>query len=215
MEYEIRYYYPTTELDIIINKIKNINDLNKGIRTYEKTMQFNHCDNRYDFYTKEIDGRFRVRLSSNEEYSKCKISWKRRLKEINTDINSEEEIELEIKYDEVSNLLFLINNVMHFPLIESYERYRTTFYNDEIEIAVDEYPFGIALEIESKSQNSDPKEIIMKWSDILELDINNRYKLSWDDKYKELCLEQNIEIFNEVAFDKPMPKVINIDEKKN
>jgi hypothetical protein len=30
------------------------------------------------------------------------------------------------------------------------QRYRTIFKNEEIEIAVDRYPFGIALEIENK-----------------------------------------------------------------
>ncbi len=29
----------------------------------KKTIQYNHSDPRYDFYSKEIDGRFRLRLS--------------------------------------------------------------------------------------------------------------------------------------------------------
>lgn len=91
-------------------------------------------------------------------------------------------------------------------LIESYERYRTVYYNEEIEISIDEYPFGIALETESKSLIN-PKEIVKKYVDILNLDINKAYRLSWDDKYTELCKEQNIEIFKHVTFDLPMPKI--------
>ena len=41
---------------------------------------------------------------------------------------------------------------MQFKIVEGYERYRTVFDNDEIEISVDEYPFGICMEIENKSQ---------------------------------------------------------------
>lgn len=36
--------------------------------------------------------------------------------------------------------------------VESYERYRNIFTNDDIEIVIDKYPFGIALEIENKSK---------------------------------------------------------------
>ena len=39
---------------------------------------------------------------------------------------------------------------MHFNIVESYERYRTVFENEDVEISVDEYPFGICLEIENK-----------------------------------------------------------------
>ena len=48
--------------------------------------------------------------------------------------------------------------------IESYERYRTTFINDDVEISVDEYPFGVALEIENKSSDKDPELIVKKWT---------------------------------------------------
>lgn len=94
---------------------------------------------------------------------------------------------------------------MHFKLVESYERYRNIFENDDVEIALDEYPFGLALEIESKGDN--PDEIIKKWVLNLGLKLNDAYRLSWDDKYKELCEKQNIEQYNIVTFDKKMPEV--------
>ena len=121
--------------------------------------------------------------------------------------NEEEEVELSIKYEEYNSLIFIIENVLKMKSMESYERYRTTYYNNEIEIAVDEYPFGIALEIENKSNSENPKEIVKKWTELLNLDINNSYKLSWDDKYTSLCKQQNIEIFKHVTFDKEMPEI--------
>lgn len=209
MEYEVRYYYPAEKLDSIIKKLKSIKGLKMGSRCYEKTEQFDHPNNEMSFYSKEIDGRFRIRVTKNDEIAKCKISWKRRIPTTTTtDVNQEEEVELSIKYNEYDNLMFLINNVLKMKSVESYERYRTIFTNDEIEISVDEYPFGVALEIENKSNSKKPKEVVRKWAKILGLDINKTYRLSWDDKYSELCKSQNIKQYNHVTFDKPMPKVI-------
>ena len=173
MEYEVRFYYPSDMYDDLVDKLSNISDLQKGYRTYEKTMQFNHCDARYNFYSKEIDGRFRFRISSNDERNEAKLSWKRRLPTTtNSLVNKEEEVEVHILYDEVDNFLYLIENVMHFTLVESYERYRTVFINDDIEISVDEYPFGVALEIENKSKDKNPEDVILYYTNLLELDIN-------------------------------------------
>ncbi len=210
MEYEIRFYYNEKKLKNIVNKLKELSDLNCGLRTYEKTSQYNHSDSRYDFYSKAVDGRFRLRMSSNELETKCKLSWKRRLPStLETSINKEEEKEVRINSEDFENFEYIINNVMHFDLVESYERYRTCFENDEIEIAVDEYPFGICIEVEAKSEVQNSEQIIKKWVDKIGLNINDAYRLSWDDKYLELCKEQNIEAFNEVTFDKMMPKIKN------
>lgn len=208
MEYEVRYYFPSERLAEIIKKLDCTKEvINKG-RSYEKTMQFDHPSKTMSFYTKEIDGRFRVRVTKNEKDAKCKISWKRRLPSTRIgEVNAEEEVEVNIKYEELNNLMFLISNVLKMKDVESYERYRTIFTNDDIEIAVDEYPFGIALEIENKSDCENPRENVKKWTKLLGLDINKAYRLSWDDKYRELCKEQKIKQFSHVTFDLPMPRV--------
>ena len=208
MEYEARYYFNTNKFNDLVDKLKNIKGIVMEDRYYEKTTQFDHPSNNISFYSKEIDGRFRIRITKNNNISKCKISWKRRIPNCNSDgVNKEEEVEVNINYNEYDSLMFIINNVIKMKSVESYERYRTLFVNDEIEIAVDEYPFGIALEIENKSITNNPSEVVKKWISILGLDINNSYKLSWDDKYSELCKEQNIEQYNHVSFDLPMPEV--------
>ncbi len=92
-------------------------------------------------------------------------------------------------------------------LVESYERYRINYSNDEIEISIDEYPFGFALEIENKGSNN-PEDTVKKYVELIGLDINDSYRLSWDDKYSELCKEQNIEELKEVVFGKVMPKIM-------
>ena len=208
MEYEVRYYFPTEKLNSIIEKLKNVKGLKMEKRSYEKTSQFDHPNSEMSFYSKEVDGRFRIRITKNDEIAKCKISWKRRIPDTKTtDVNKEEEVELSIKYEEYDNLMFLINNVLKMKDVESYERYRTIFTNEEVEISVDEYPFGIALEVENKSNTKDPREVVKKWVEILGLDINKAYRLSWDDKYSELCKSQNIKQYSHVTFDLPMPRV--------
>lgn len=208
MEYEVRFYYPSSEVNNLLDKLSELKELEKKPRTYEKTVQYNHSDPRYDFYSKEIDGRFRLRLSKNIEESKCKLSWKRRLPNTTENlVNKEEEKEVRISYDDVDNFIFIIENVMHFKVVDSYERYRTIFTNEDVEISIDEYPFGIALEIENKSSTKNPEEVVMNYASKLKLNIKDSYRLSWDDKYVELCKEQNKKIYNEVTFDKDMPSI--------
>lgn len=208
MEYEVRFYYSTKDIHKLLNKLQELKELNKSLRTYEKTVQYNHSDFRYDFYSKEIDGRFRLRISKNKKESKCKLSWKRRLSSTGeTSVNKEEEREVNIYYEDLDNFIYIIENVMHFKIIESYERYRTVFINEDIEISIDEYPFGIALEIENKSKVKDPEENVLNYVNKLGLSIEDSFRLSWDDKYAELCKKQNKEIYNEVTFDKDMPSI--------
>ena len=163
---------------------------------------------KYDFYSKEIDGRFRVRKTIGDNVSKCMITWKRRLKSnVKQLIHQEEEIELQINPNEYENLCLLLENVLHLTIIESYERYRSIFSNEDIEIVVDEYPFGICIELENKSKTKEATEVIKTWLDKLKFDINDAYRLSWDDKYSELCKEQNIKVEKIVRFDKNMPRI--------
>ena len=208
MEYETRYYYPIESLNDILMKLRDYKELKEKTRSYEKTMQFDHPCEGMSFYSKEIDGRFRIRLTESKDSSKCMLSWKRRLPDtIKSEINKEEEVELSILPNEYENLMFIVEKVLKMKPIESYERYRTRFTNDEIEISIDEYPFGIAFEIENKSHDGQPMKIVKKWVEKLGLDIKDAYRLSWDDKYAELCKEQNVKKYNHVKFDLPMPKV--------
>ncbi len=208
METEIRFYYSIESKDTVINYLKKFEKLTFKGRFYECTDQYNHPMKKYDFYRKEIDGRFRVRKTIGDNISKCMITWKRRLKEnVKELIHQEEEIEVSINPEEYDKLCSLLEEVIHLSIVESYERYRSIFSNEDIEIVVDEYPFGLCVEIENKSKTKDAETVIKEWLSKLKLDINEAYRLSWDDKYAELCKEQNKEIYNVVRFDKDMPKI--------
>ena len=210
METEIRFYYSIDSKDEIINYLNKYKELEFKGRFYECTDQYNHPMKEYDFYSNTIDGRFRVRKTIGNNISKCMITWKRRLKENAKElIHKEEEIEVSIDPKEYDNLNLLLNNVLHLNMIESYERYRSIFSNKEIEIVVDEYPFGLCIEIENKSKDKNPEELIKKWLKNLKLNINDAYRLSWDDKYAELCKKQNKPEEKIVRFNKDMPSISN------
>lgn len=208
MEYEIRFYYSKEEKNNLISILDSVNSLNCKGKVYEKTIQYNSTLKDNDFYSKSIDGRYRVRLSKGENFSKCLLSWKRRLNGANKNlINREEEIECRINSEDYENFIYLTENVVKLNRVESYERYRTSYINDDIEISIDEYPFGIALELEAKS-NIDQEDIIDKYMKILNLKYENSYRLSWDDKYEELCAEQGIVKKKDILFsDKNMPVI--------
>lgn len=203
MEYEVRFYYPLDSYKKEFEKLKSIKELNYEGRKHEITSQFNHPSKEYNFYSKEIDGRFRIRKTEENDKGICLISWKRRLKGDNL---RQEEVELTIGLNEYDNLMFIVNNVLHMTLIETYERYRSVFKNDEVEIVLDEYPFGLALEIEAKTDENQ-EEVINKYLKLLDLKCEDSYKLSWDDKYEELCKNQNVTMYKEVVFGKEMPKI--------
>ena len=153
-----------------------------------------------------ITGIVVYKVISSNELIKLESSYNKIKNEYYSDINKEEEVELNIMANEYDNLIFIVKNVLHMNEVESYERYRTTYSNNEIEIALDEYPFGLAVEIEAKKEENS-ENIVRKYVDMLNLDANRKYRLSWDDKYEELCKDQNIEHFNHVAFNKEMPEV--------
>ena len=81
METEIRFYYSIDCKENVINYLSKYTELNFLGRFYECTNQYNHPMKKYDFYSKKIDGRFRVRKKKRKNISKCMITWKRRLKD--------------------------------------------------------------------------------------------------------------------------------------
>ena len=211
IETEVRFLYSLSEENKILNYLKNISSLTYKGSFQEKTTQYNHPMKEYDYYSKEIDARFRVRTTVNNELKKCMITYKRRSpKFLEEEINVEEEVEVTVNYNELDNLLYILENVIHMELVESYERTRHVFSNEDIEVVVDIYPFMIAVEVENKSKEKDPKSVILYYLNLLGLNLKDSYRLSWDDKYEELCKSQNIKQYNIVDKEKEMPVFENV-----
>ena len=162
IETEIRFLYSLSEEEKILNYFKSFNEFTYMGAFNEKTLQYNHPMKEYNFYSKEIDARFRLRITTGKNYHKTMITYKRRLENFLTeDINTEEEVEVEVTNNSTENLIYLLENVLHMTLVESYTRTRHIFKNNDVEVAVDVYPFMIAIEIENKSKDKDPKAVIL------------------------------------------------------
>lgn len=206
MEQEVRFYFASQRLSPL-RKLLGQQGLDQGKRAHEVTLQYDHCDPHRSFYSKEVDGRLRVRTSTTDTRCICLLSWKQRTPlTFSGQINQEIEEEVHIDGSDIDHLRFILEQVFQFPLVESYERYRTIFSDASVEIALDEYPFGVALEVESKAQEY-AEEIISNWVAKLGLHLDDAYRLSWDDMYKELCASQGVPCFSHVRFGKPMPQV--------
>ena len=196
MEIESRFFYDSEDYDDLLSKFKAVEGLEFEGCYLEETVQYDTPDKANSFYSKEIDGRFRLRVSENLESGKkkAKISWKRRTKETYKDgIHKEEEVEVLLNNGDISRMRFLLENVIKMEKVESYERYRNVFNANDVEIVIDKFPFAVAVEIESKAEDEDrANDIIKEWAKKLGLDLDKAYSLSWDDKYKELCEERGI-----------------------
>ena len=210
IETEVRFLYSLSEEEKILNYLHKFSELTYKGCFQEKTIQYNHPMKEYNFYSKEIDARFRVRITTGQNYQKTMITYKRRLADFFTeDINTEEEVEVEVTHHSTKNLIYLLEDVLHMTLIESYTRTRHIFKNDDIEVAIDIYPFMIAIEIENKSKDKDPKAVILYYLNLLNFQLEESYRLSWDDKYEELCNEQKIRKESHVDSTKEMPTYNN------
>ena len=102
MENEVRFYFSLNEYNNLKEKLINIPELNFIGRNYEKTSQYNHPMKEFDFYSQKVDGRFRVRITKGENTSKCKISWKRRLKNTSS----------QIQFQFISHLHYLLKSYL-------------------------------------------------------------------------------------------------------
>ena len=205
MEHEIRFCYALESLSKL-KEMLEAQPLKQCERVHELTCQYEHCDPRFSFYSAEVDGRLRVRISKGSESAKCTLGWKQRTAEtFRNAYNSEIEEEVRFNSEDVDKLFYILEKPLHFQMVDSYERYRTVYEDEDVSISIDEFPFGIVLEIESKKEQG-VDAILRQWTDRLKLNQKDAYPLSWDDKYRELCLAQGMEPFAHVRFGQPMPR---------
>lgn len=215
LEKEIRFFYPTS-------KLENLHDMLRGTganflgRYYQLTIMYDNPNQEFSFYKPEIDGRLRFRTSiftplpgqPDVEGSKSssKITWKRRLpKEVDSGIHNEEEIEVDVDYENYKNMEEILENVLKCKRMSSYERYRNIYKKDGLSITIDEFPYGVMLEVELEDA---VEEDLMKFIEELGLLPENAYNLSCDDKYVELCEEVGCEVKDDILFvDKDMPQI--------
>ncbi len=206
IEKEVRYYFPDKFKKRLEEKIEKCALEYKG-KYFIQTLMFDNPNPDYSFYLPEIDGRLRLRkfesLEPDKFSSRAFLSWKQRLKK-EGGINEEIEIEVRFRAEDYENIRKILEEVLRCKYMGGYEMYRTIFEGKGVEVTINEYPFGIALEIEAK----DPKINLQEFITALDLQKFNPYYLSNDDMYEALCKKKGIKPKPEIFFDDPdMPKL--------
>ncbi len=208
VEREIKFYFPISKLDNIKNSLR----IFKYIHTkHELILNYNNPNPNLSFYDKKIDGRLRLRIMRYLDTLKKGeksglLSWKQRIPDYAlSKIRHEYEIECYIAEKDVENLKIILADILKCPLVSSYERERSYYYADGLEITLDKFPFGLMLEIEFKNKIKKKNELLYMLKKI-NLDIKDASILSCDDMYKYLCRKQNKQIKSHILFnDMDMP----------
>jgi adenylate cyclase class IV len=196
IEVEIKFLLANTEARRIQSAVEALQNIQSTGRVYEKTMMF---DNEHCRMQKE-DARLRVRqIGDCVDASKIEFAYKRRLP---VDGRMKKEEEIEVAFETDPKQLVTILGKMGYVMTTSYERYRSTYLHNELNVKItfDEFPFGYILEIEGHEE--DIKTLCTK----LGLDIEASTLESCDDVYDRLCRERGIVVQNHIAFsDSTMP----------
>ncbi|MEW6408400.1 MAG: hypothetical protein AB1465_06975 [Patescibacteria group bacterium] len=209
IEREMRFYFSLKELESWKTVLKQLNY--KG-RYYEITIMYDNPNPKYTFYTASVDGRLRLRAATPTDKNATDgygfVSWKQRIPSLKNElIKHENEIEFNFHPAELSAVQTIIEDVLHCPRISSYERYRNHYENGDIHITLDEFPFGLVLELEVKKNSEDIEQQLTKILLQLNLNSNNASHLSCDDMYRELCLKENKNPKSDILFNDPdMPR---------
>jgi len=220
IERELRFVLSDLQYQKFKTLVQNNSNLFvPGVSVLETTIMYDNPNPSFTFYSNEIDGRLRLRISSiakqdlfniMSDLSNCKskLTWKQRIPEFaKSDLRVEKEVEIHIDNDETNLLMVILSEVLKCPRISSYERYRETFYtiDNGIEIASDLFPYGHVIELELKDGSESKLHDLVC---LLGLDSTFPSKLSCDDMYYLLCKIANVLPQNDISFaDNTMPKL--------
>lgn len=193
-EIEIKYKIVRDKIPELTKILANYKSLG---RNYEWNSMYDNDQKTMD----SVDARLRVRLISesiDSENKHIQFTYKRRISVVN---GIKEEEEIEVEFDTESKSFILILEKMGYSRTSTYERFRETFIYNDIKITYDEFPYGVVLEIEGD------KDALLDLETELNLTQKDRYALSCDDLYNELCEANGIKPKNDILFnDANMPK---------
>lgn len=220
IEKEIRYYFSNEELPELVEKLKRFYTYEYSY--HEVTTMYDNPNPEFTFYSKEVDGRLRLRYSDvvnsevfgaspsevNAEKSKCLITWKRRLPENKGEIiRREEEIEYTTPAEDFNAVRSILENVLQCKRISSYERIRNFLTTQNVQVTCDQFPYGVMLELEMKNSQSG-EWVLIDEVERLGLKQEDASDLSCDDMYFKLCKEKGIKQLPDIAFaDETMPQI--------
>jgi hypothetical protein len=108
--------------------------------------------------------------------------------------------------EEFESVTAIFESVLRCKKVSSYERIRSFLNAESIQITCDQFPYGVMVEFELKG-DADERTLLNAIKSF-GLDPKHASKLSCDDMYHRLCIEQNITPSSDIIFNDPtMPKI--------
>ena len=205
IEREMRFYLPLEELESRQKILKQVRY--KG-RYHEITIMYDNPNSAYTFYSTSIDGRLRLRAATPTDKNLTDgyglVSWKQRIPSLKNEImRHENEIEFSFNSAELPAVRSIFEDVLRCPKISSYERYRSHYESGDIHITLDEFPFGLMLELEIGVDSKNIEQQLMEILSQLNLNQVMVSSYSCDDMYRELCLKENKQPKQDILFNDP------------
>jgi len=198
LEIEKKYLLTKTDMELLEKKCLEIS-LSQISHVYEKNQNFDK-----DGLFEKDDARLRLRTKiadMNEQEKSFEFTYKKRLA-TKGGIKKESELNYDFSSSQSSENLLDLFKVIGLSEKDSYERMRKTFKNNEIQLTIDEFPFGYIAELEGE------EEMVLKYDKLLDMNSFVQYELSCDDVYAELCKKKGIKPKTSILFtDKEMPKL--------
>ena len=182
IEVELKFEINKSEIVSFNKKLKNLGFI-LSKRVYELNVMYDNPSQ----IMQTTDGRIRLRKSGGDAI----LTYKKPL--------SRKGIKKEIEYEtKVSNfdIMEKILKMMEFTKTTSYERYRSYFHKNDIEVMIDEFPYGVFVEIEGNER------VIIGVSNDLGFNIKDNLTDSCDTIYTKRCIEKGIEPSKHILFNK-------------
>lgn len=199
--------YLEIEKKFIVSKInaRDIEDrclclgLQKSAHAYEKNQNFD----RENMFAKD-DARLRLRtkmVDVNGQTKNFEFTYKKRIS-VDGGIKKETELTYEFESSQSSENLISLFDIIGLSERDSYERIRKTYSNEEIQVTIDEFPFGYVIELEGE------EAFVVKYELGLDMKDYINYQKSCDDLYEDLCLKKGITPKKHILFnDTEMPLI--------
>lgn len=198
LEIEKKYLVKKSEVEFIENKCLEVS-LPLVSHQYEKNQNFDR-DNIFE----KDDARLRLRTKIkdlNSHLKEFEFTYKKRLG-IENGIKKETELNYFFTSEQSSENLLSIFRITGLIERDSYERRRKTFLNNEIQLTIDEFPFGYIVELEGN------EEKVLFYEKLLNMENCVQYGASCDDVYIEICNKKGVVPKKHILFeDIEMPRL--------
>lgn len=181
-EIEMKFLLPSYGKEELIKKLINLGAIDKG-KKFENNILFDTEDKALD----KKDYLLRLRRVNDRNILTFKGAAKK-----NVSFKIRKEIESEISdFDNMIEILKSIGYQIKFI----YQKYRSSFHLNNLDITIDELPFGTYIEIEGE------KEKILSISKKLNLKITEISNITYFDLYISECKRKNIEPSSYTVFE--------------